>query len=134
MSNLIVMTLERWMHLDNERYRRCIDQKRLTEITPIIGRNGQYYRRHTKMWWFESNGKAYTGAPYVFLLKFKAHMTVIYSKKELDALGIIANGSNKALAAQCNHEIGESIHAMRMRRFGIDRTRLPFLQWRKKNQ
>lgn len=59
---LKVYPLEYWMSdewFDDPDFREFIPSD-IYEITPKIGRDGQYYCRHTNQWWFEFAGKAYT--------------------------------------------------------------------------
>lgn len=59
MSRYKVLRCDFWMRWDDEDdFREEMPEMR--EITPVFNRNGQYYDRLTKSWWFEVNGKAFT--------------------------------------------------------------------------
>ncbi len=76
---------------------------RYQEIAPIFNRNGQYYDRESKLWWFEHSGRAWTrndGAKQ-FLWTLNAMRGTILSRREQEDLRRITNRTtSKALRHQ----------------------------------
>lgn len=84
---LKVLPLDAWMsYCDEEELRDMA----YTEVSPRFNRDGQYFMRDTKTWWFEVNGKAYTSerdrSGKHFLYQVKLDFQNILSRREVKAM------------------------------------------------
>ena len=118
---------------DNDFSRRSFDnciKYGYEECSPVVGRDGQYYNHITKVYWFETKGKAYTNsknskADTQFLWEVKAHNTRVLSTKEKKAFREIINKTaNKALRNQLTEYLYESTNAELVQGMGDPKQRL----------
>lgn len=89
------------------------------EIAPVFNRNGQYYDRLTKFWWFEHSGRAWTDmenksnkSAYQFCWTMSAFNATILSFQEKDDLRRIINTTtSRKLRRQLQQMIHDSSNA-----------------------
>ena len=119
MSHLKVLPLEWWMsHCDHEE----ILEMGYTDITPqiIFNRNGQYYDRCKKIWWFEVDYHAYTKSDdTMFLYTLAGYDRVILSNAEAAAVVSVLNVTrNTGVKKHLQKYIQDHMEAKQLRDVG----------------
>lgn len=90
MTRFKVLPLNKWMEWSGHGEILEMGYRDVTLYEELFNRDGQYYDRKLKIWWFEVDGRAYTrpGAETQFLYGLSVMGYEILPKRELD--GIIA--------------------------------------------
>lgn len=70
---------------------RFVEEEKLTEINPIINRNGYYLMED--FCWFEFNGKAYEYEVESFKYKLKLLNAKVFREVELKAIELLINAN-----------------------------------------
>ena len=137
-----VLPRDWWQETDSWDFARTIEN--YEEIEPIFNRNGQYYHTIAKVFWFESDGRAwkvntnkkYTSnyAPH-FLWRLKHYDVVPLSQKEIEQFRWIINTTaDKKLRNYLRTRIQDTEYAMNVQFGGELRDRLRLYRQRKESK
>lgn len=104
-----ILALDFWHHCeieDGTHFEDYIKRNSMTEIMPIFNRDGQYFCRQSKTYWFEIQGKAYQKENQIEIFKFE--LSLFNHRRlrqvEFDAIKVLLRQQI------CPKELGKKVH------------------------